>query len=110
MRGAREGRVVKWERKARGSYVHYRTNKGNLQSWRHKLDDTNDPICRFCGNNEETRKHIALICPYGEEIGRRWSSWEEMDEKKRWLKKVKDGKEEFTVDLVETFFSNLDLY
>ena len=51
-----------------------------------------------------------MICPYGEEIGRRWSSWEEMDEKKRWMKKVKDGEEEYTVDLVETFFSNIDLY
>ena len=58
----------------------------------------------------ETGKHVALICPYGEEIGRGWSSWEEMDEKKKWLKKVKDGEEEYTVDLVETFFSNLDLY
>ena len=32
VRGTREGRVVKWERKARVSYVHCRTNKGNLQS------------------------------------------------------------------------------
>ena len=58
----------------------------------------------------ETGKHVALICPYGEEIGRRWSNWEEMDEKKKWLKKMKDREEEFTVDLVETFFANLDLY
>ena len=33
-----------------------------------------------------------------------------MDEKKKWLKTVKDGEKEHTVDLVETFFSNLDLY
>ena len=51
-----------------------------------------------------------MICPYGEEIGQRWSSWEETDEKKKWLKRVKDREEEHTVDLVETFFSNLDLY
>ena len=29
VRGTREGRVVKWERKARVSSVHNRTNKGN---------------------------------------------------------------------------------
>ena len=58
----------------------------------------------------ETGKHVALVCPYGEEIGRRWSSWEEMDEKRKQRKKIKDREEEYTVDLVETFFSNLDLY
>ena len=30
MKGTEEGRVVKWERKARVSYVHCRTNKRNL--------------------------------------------------------------------------------
>ena len=30
VKGTGEGRVVKWERKARVSYVHCRTNKGNL--------------------------------------------------------------------------------
>ena len=110
MKGTGEGRVVKWERKARVSYVHCRTNKGNLQSWRHKLNETIHLMCRFCGNHMEIDKHVALVCPYGEEIDRRWNNWEEMDEKKKWLKKMKDGKEEYTVDLVETFFSYLDLY
>ena len=110
MKGMEKGRVVRWERKARLSYVHCRTNKVNLQSWRHKLYNTKDPTCRVCGNESETGKHVALICPYREEIGRRLSNWKEMDEKKKWLNKVKDGKEEYTVDLVETFFSNLDLY
>jgi len=32
-----------------------------------------------------------------------------MGERGRWAKKVKDGDGEYTVDLVETFFSNLDL-
>ena len=102
-------RVVKWERKARMAYLHCRTSKGNLQSWEHKLDETNNPTCRFCGNHMKTGKHVALVCPYGEEIGGRCSSWEEMDEKK-WLKKVKNRKKECAVDLVEAFFSNLDLY
>ena len=58
----------------------------------------------------ETGQHIALVCPYGEEIGQRWCSWEEMDEKKKWMKKIKDREKEHIEDLVETFFSNLDLY
>ena len=33
-----------------------------------------------------------------------------MDEKKKWLKKMKDREEEYMMDLMETFFSNLDLY
>ena len=68
VRGMGEGKVVKWERKARVSYVHCRTNKGNLQSWQHKLDGTTDPSCRFCGNYMETGKHVALVCSYKEEI------------------------------------------
>ncbi|KAF8421831.1 hypothetical protein EV426DRAFT_671790 [Tirmania nivea] len=107
--GAGKGRVVRWGRKARLNYVHCRTGKGNLQSWRAKLDDTVDPTCRTCGRHVETGRHVALVCPRGEEIGRRWSNWEEMDERKKWAKKVKDGGGEYVVDLVETFFSNLDL-
>ncbi|KAF8417658.1 ankyrin repeat-containing domain protein [Tirmania nivea] len=99
----------RWGRKARLNYVHCRTGKGNLQSWRAKLDDTVDPTCRTCGRHVETGRHVALVCPRGEEIGRRWSNWEEMDERKKWAKKVKDGGGEYVVDLVETFFSNLDL-
>lgn len=45
----------------------------------------------------------------GEEISRMWGSWEEIDERGRWLRKVRDGGKETTVDLVEIFFSNLDL-
>ncbi|KAF8419213.1 hypothetical protein EV426DRAFT_702095 [Tirmania nivea] len=91
--GTGGGRVVRWGRKARLNYVHCRTGKGNLQSWRAKLDDTVDPTCRTCGRHVETGGHVALVCPRGEEIGRRWSNWEEMDERKKWAKKVKDGGE-----------------
>lgn len=58
----------------------------------------------------ERGRHIAFTCLYGDKIGRRWSSWKDIDEKKNWLKKIKDREEEFPVDLVEMFFSNLDLY
>ena len=52
-------------------------------------NDTTDPTCRICGHQMETGNHIALVRPYGEEIGRKWSSWEDMDERKKWLKKIK---------------------
>ena len=58
----------------------------------------------------ETGEHVALGWTHGEDIGRRWSSWEEIDKKKKWMKKVKGGEEEYTMDLVETFFYNLDLH
>ncbi|KAF8441147.1 hypothetical protein BGX38DRAFT_823305 [Terfezia claveryi] len=86
-------RIVRWERKARVNYVHCRTGKGNLQSWRNKLDDSVDPMYRTCGRYVETGKHVA---PCVEEIGRRWGSWEDMNDRRRWLKKVKDGGEEYT--------------
>jgi len=35
--------------------------------------------------------------------------WEQMDEKERWMKKVKDPDGDYVVDLVETFFTDLDL-
>ena len=83
MKGIGEERVVKWERKASVSYVHCRTNKGDIQNWRHKRNNSKHSSCRFRRNHMETGEHIALVCPYGEEIGRRWSSWKEMDEKKK---------------------------
>ena len=55
----------------------------------------------------EKGKHVALVCTYGEEIGRR--QLEDMDERKKWMGKVKDGEGEYIAYLVETFFFNLDL-
>ncbi|KAF8455176.1 hypothetical protein BGX38DRAFT_1169497, partial [Terfezia claveryi] len=64
-------RVVRWNRKARLNYVQCRTGKGNLKSWRSVLDDSEDSTCRTCGRHVETGYHVALVCPRGEEIGRR---------------------------------------
>jgi len=109
VKGAGMGRVVKWNRKARVAYVQCRTGKGNLQAWRHKIGKTDDPECRKCGRYVETGKHVALVCMHGEDIGRRWSTWEDMDDRARWAKKEKDEKGFYTVDLVEMFFSKIDL-
>jgi len=110
VKGAGMGRVVRWNRKARVAYVQCCTGKGNLQAWRHKIRKTDDPECRKCGRYAETGKHIALVCTHGEDIGRRWSTWEDMDDRARWAKKEKDEKGFYTVDLVETFFSKIDLH
>lgn len=54
--------------------------------------------------NIDTGKHVALSCNAGEWIGRRWSSWEEAEERERWLRKKKDRDKEVFEDLVEAFF------
>jgi len=37
------------------------------------------------------------------------NDWEDMDDRARWARKEKDEKGFYTVDLVERFFSNIDL-
>ena len=109
LKGVGMGRVVGWNRKAGVAYVQCRTGKGNLQAWCHKIGKADDPECRKCGRYAETGKHIALVCTHGEDIGRRWSTWEDMDNRARWAKKEKDEKGFYMVDLVEMFFSKVDL-
>ncbi|KAF8418709.1 hypothetical protein EV426DRAFT_311223 [Tirmania nivea] len=78
--GTGGGRVVRWGRKARVNYVHCRTGKWNLQSWRAKLDDTVDPTCRSFRRHVETGKHVALSVLVGKRLagdggtGKRWMS------------------------------------
>jgi len=109
VKGTGIGRAVRWGRKARVDYVHCRTGKGNLQAWRHVLDEYTPDRCRKCGRYAETGKHVALVCIHGEDIGRRWKTWDQMVEPERWRKRVKDPDEVYELDLVETFFTNLDL-
>ena len=56
-----------------------------------------------------TGKHVVLVCTHGDQIGRRWGRWEDMDDRKGWAKKERDEEGVYTVDLVETFFSNINL-
>ena len=90
VKGTGMGRVIHWNRKARVNYVHCCTGKGNLQAWRHILDEDSSDRCRKCGRYAETGKHIAVVCIHGEDVGRRWGTWEAMDEPERWRKGVKD--------------------
>jgi len=109
VKGAGIGRAVKWNRMARVAYVQYRTGKGNLQAWRHKIGKADNPECRKCGRYAETGKHVALVCTHGEDKGRRWGTWEDMDDSARWARKESDREGFYMVDLVETFFSKIDL-
>ena len=54
--------------------------------------------------------HMAIGCIEGEARGRWWSTWSQMDERKRWrkIRKDADGKPE-VIDLVEEWFAYLDL-
>ena len=104
-----QGRAIKWNRKALRNYTHCRTGKGRLGRWRNMLDPWEDSNCRFCDEGQETGSHIAISCPEGEWLGRRWSTWEQMAESDRWRRKETEGDREITIDLVEDFFASLDL-
>jgi len=51
----------------------------------------------------------VLVCTHGKHIGRKSGTWEDMDDRARWARKEKDKEEYYTVDLVEIFFSQIDL-
>jgi len=53
--------------------------------------------------------YTYLCTEHGEEIGRKWGTWEAMDEPERWRRRVKDPDGDCELDLVEEFFANLDL-
>jgi len=108
VKGTGSGRVLKWNRKALLNYTQCRTGKGRLGWWRYTLDPWEDPMCRVCFNLE-TGRHVALVCTAGEWLGRRWSSWKQADDRKVWMRKRKDGDKEVVIDLVEDFFTRLDL-
>ena len=51
-----------------------------------------------------------MVCIHDEDIGRRWGTWEALDEAERWRKKVRDPDGSYKVDLVETSLTDLDLH
>jgi len=90
-------------------------SRGRIRSmshWKrqlHMIGKPDNPECQKYGRYAEAGKHVALVCTYAAEIGRRWGTWEDIDERSRWARKEKDGEGFYTVDLVETFFSKIDL-
>ena len=65
-----------------------------------------DTLCRLCGVEEETGNHLVFGCE--ESYGLRswdWTSWEELDDKRRWLYTVEgEGGQVLVRDRVEDFF------
>jgi len=57
----------------------------------------------------ETGKQVALVCTHGEDGRWKWSTWEDLDNRMRWARKEKDREGFYMVDLVEMFFSKIDL-
>ena len=66
--------ITGWDRVTATTYVHLRTNKGNLQSWRYRIGKADSPMCRFCNLGEETGDHVVFEC-------RHWEGWRV----KRWI-------------------------
>ena len=69
-----------------------------------KIGQADSDLYRRC-SVEETGSHAALGYMVGEEWGRSWSTWAQMDEKAMW-RRVKKGPddEEIFIDLVAEWF------
>ena len=108
-RGLGSGRVVRWNRRAALRYTHLWVGKGDVGEWR-RVIGTEGTLCRLCGVEEETGTHLVFGCE--ESYGLRpwnWTSWEEMDDKRRWQYAVEgEGGKVFVRDRVEGFFVALD--
>ena len=108
-RGLDSGRVVRWNRRAGLRYTHLRVGKGDVGEWRQVIGNE-DTLCRLCGVEEETGIHLVFGC--GESYGLRpwhWTSWEELDDKRRWRYTVEgEGGKVSVRDKVEDFFVALD--
>ena len=104
-RGLGSGRVVRWNRRAALRYTHLRVGKGDVGEWRRVIGNE-DTLCRLCGVEEETGIHLVFGC--GESYGLRpwhWTSWEELDDKRRWRYTVEgEGGKVSVRDKVEDFF------
>ena len=108
-RGLGSARVVQWNRRAVLRYTHLRVGKGDVGEWRRVIGNKNT-LCRLYGVEEETGTHLVFGCE--ESYGLRpwdWTSWEELDDKRRWRYTVEgEGGKVLVQDRVEDFFVALD--
>ena len=102
VKGFSMGRVVRWSsRLAVTAYSQLHTGKGQLAAWRHKIGRHDTGLCRRCAV-PETGPHAAVGCMDGENFGRKWSTWGQMDEKNPCRRVEKgEGDKEVGIDLVE---------
>lgn len=90
-------------------YVQACIDKGDLGSWRVRIGEELRRHCRLCYEVLETGVHLAFGCAGGEQLGRVWSPWEEMDEKHRWVRSTPtEGGVSVVVGLVQEYFGALD--
>ena len=108
-RGLGSGRIVRWNRRAVLRYTHLRVGKGDVGEW-WRVVGNEDTLCRLCGVEKETGTHLVFGC--GENYGLRlwnWTTWEELDDKRRWRYTVEgEGGKVLVRDRVEDFFVALD--
>ena len=108
-RGLGSGQVVRWNRRAVLRHTHLRVGKGDVGEWLLVIGNE-DTLCRLCGVDEETGTHLVFGCE--ESYGLRpcdWTSWEELDDKRRWRYTVEgEGGKVLVRDRVEDFFVALD--
>ena len=104
-KGLGSGQVVLWNKTAGLKYMHLRVGKGDVGEWRRVIGNTGT-LCRLCGVEEETGTH--LVFGYEGSYGLRpwdWTSWEEMDDKRKWRYTVEGVGIKIVVwDKVEDFF------
>ena len=90
-------------------YPHLQVGKGDVGEWRRVIGNE-DTLCPLSGVEEETGTHLVFGCE--ESYGLRpWdrTSWEELDDKRRWRYTVEgEGGKVFVRDRVEDFFVALD--
>ena len=109
-----KGRVAGWSRRAATRYTHCRTGKGNLRGWLREIGKEDGEECRWCGEGYEYGEHIVFHCQIlwrpEADRGQKWSTWEDLDDK-RWVVLVeKQGDKEGEMeewDLVEEFFNRI---
>ena len=84
---------------------------GDVAEWRRVIGNE-DTLCRLCGVEEEIGTHLVFGC--GESYELRpwdWTSWEELDDKRRWRYTVEgEGGKALVRDRVENFFVALDRF
>ena len=70
--GFGKGKAVSWNRRQTTTYSQLRTNKGALQSWKHRLGKAEDSRCRYCEEGKaEAGDHIMFECMKWENLRRK---------------------------------------
>ena len=120
--GFGKGKAVSWNWRQTTTYSQLWTNKGALQSWKHRIGKAGDSGCRHCEEGKpEMGDYIMFECRKWDNLQRkvwievehtvrRWRCWEDLDSG-NWTIKEKDADGEWTSrDLVAEFMSKVKLW